>query len=103
MSRKVAVIGMGNVGAAVAHYIVACGFVDDLVLIDKNEAKVKADALDFYDAMPNLKNHTNIFVNDYSQLKDADVVVSALGHLRAFKSVKSLKRLKNPASMARWS
>lgn len=27
MSRKVAVIGMGNVGAAVAHYIVACGFV----------------------------------------------------------------------------
>lgn len=119
MSRKVAVIGMGNVGAAVAHYIVACGFVDDLVLIDKNEAKVKADALDFYDAMPNLKNHTNIFVNDYSQLKDADVVVSALGNiklqdnkdddrfaelpLRAFKSVKSLKRLKNPASMARWS
>ena len=82
MSRKVAVIGMGNVGAAVAHYIVACGFVDDLVLIDKNEAKVKADALDFYDAMPNLKNHTNIFVNDYSQLKDADVVVSALGNIK---------------------
>ena len=73
---------MGNVGAAVAHYIVACGFVDDLVLIDKNEAKVKADALDFYDAMPNLKNHTNIFVNDYSQLKDADVVVSALGNIK---------------------
>ena len=43
MSRKVAVIGMGNVGAAVTHYIVACGFVVDLGLIGKNEAKGKAD------------------------------------------------------------
>lgn len=82
MSRKVAVIGMGNVGAAVAHYIVANGFTDDLVLIDKNEAKVKADALDFYDAMPNLQNHTNIVVNDYSQLADTDVIVSALGNIK---------------------
>ena len=49
MTRKVGVIGMGNVGSTVAHYIVAMGFADDLVLIDENEAKVKADALDFED------------------------------------------------------
>ena len=46
MSRKVAVIGMGHVGSTVAHYIVANGFADDLVLIDSNEDKVNADALD---------------------------------------------------------
>ena len=39
MSRKVAVIGMGHVGSTVAHYIVANGFADDLVLIDSNEDK----------------------------------------------------------------
>ena len=82
MTRKVGVIGMGNVGSTVAHYIVAMGFADDLVLIDKNEAKVKADALDFEDAMANLPFHTNITVNDYSELKDADVIVSALGNIK---------------------
>ena len=82
MTRKVGVIGMGNVGSTVAHYIVAMGFADYLVLIDKNEAKVKADALDFEDAMANLPFHTNITVNDYSALKDADVIVSALGNIK---------------------
>ncbi|OYS54590.1 L-lactate dehydrogenase [Limosilactobacillus reuteri] len=82
MTRKVGVIGMGNEGSTVAHYIVAMGFADDLVLIDKNEAKVKADALDFEDAMANLPFHTNITVNDYSALKDADVIVSALGNIK---------------------
>ena len=82
MTRKVGVIGMGNVGSTVAHYIVAMGFADDLVQIDKNEAKVKADALDFEDAMANLPFHTNITVNDYSALKDADVIVSALGNIK---------------------
>lgn len=43
MSRKVAVIGMGHVGSTVAHYIVANGFADDLVLIDSNEDKVNAE------------------------------------------------------------
>lgn len=45
MTRKVAVIGMGHVGSTVAHYIVANGFADDLVLIDSNADKVNADAL----------------------------------------------------------
>lgn len=82
MSRKIAVIGMGHVGSTAAHYIVANGFADDLVLIDTNEDKVKADALDFEDAMPNLPYHTNIFVNDYSELKDTDVIISALGNIK---------------------
>ena len=68
MTRKVGVIGMGNVGSTVAHYIVAMGFADDLVLIDKNEAKVKADALDFEDAMANLPFHTNITVIEMEKI-----------------------------------
>lgn len=81
MTRKVAVIGMGNVGATVAHHLVTGGFVDDLVLIDPKEAKVIADAVDLEDALANLPAHTNITVNDYAALADADVVVSALGNI----------------------
>ncbi|HJE44786.1 L-lactate dehydrogenase [Levilactobacillus namurensis] len=82
MTRKIGIIGMGNVGAACAHYIVAGGFVDELVLIDQNLKKVQADALDFEDAMANLPYHTNIYVNDYHQLDDADVVISSVGHIK---------------------
>ena len=79
MTRKVAVVGMGHVGATVAHYLVSGGFTDDLALFDTNEAKVQADALDLRDAIANLPYHTNLTVNDVSQLRDCDVVVSALG------------------------
>ncbi|MGF2385342.1 L-lactate dehydrogenase [Lentilactobacillus otakiensis] len=82
MTRKIGVIGMGSVGSTVAHYIVSGGFADDLVLIDVNEKKVKADALDFEDAMANLPTHTNIAVNDYSELADADIIISAIGKLQ---------------------
>lgn len=81
MTRKIGIIGMGHVGQAVAQQVITNGYADDLVLIDKNEAKVGADALDFGDAMPNLTSHTNIIVNDYRALKDADVIISALGKI----------------------
>lgn len=82
MSRKVAIIGMGNVGAAVAHGLIAQGAFDDYVLIDTNEAKVKADALDFQDAAANLNHHANITVNSYETLADADIIISALGNIK---------------------
>ncbi|MDN6900914.1 L-lactate dehydrogenase [Oenococcus sicerae] len=81
MSRKLGIIGIGHVGSTVAHQVVATGLADDLVLIDTNEAKVTADALDFEDAMANLPYHTNVYVNDYAELKDADVIISALGKI----------------------
>ena len=82
MSRKAAIIGMGNVGAAVAHGLIAQGAFDDYVLIDTNEAKVKADALDFQDAAANLNHHANITVNSYEALADADIIISALGNIK---------------------
>ena len=82
MSRKVAIIGMGNVGAAVAHGLIAQGAFDDYVLINTNEAKVKADALDFQDAAANLNHHANITVNSYEALADADIIISALGNIK---------------------
>ncbi|MCT6892131.1 MAG: NAD(P)-binding domain-containing protein, partial [Lactobacillus sp.] len=77
MSNKIGVIGDGHVGSTVAQQLILTGLVDDLVMIDVNEAKVRADQLDFQDAMANLKHHTTITINDYSALKDADIVISA--------------------------
>ena len=82
MARKIGIIGMGNVGAAVAHGAIAQGLADSYVFIDINERKVEADAQDFKDAMANLANYANIVVNDYEALKDADVIISALGNIQ---------------------
>ena len=74
MARKIGIIGMGNVGAAI-HGAIAQGLADSYVFIDINERKVEADApQDFKDAMANLANYANIVVNDYEALKDANVV-----------------------------
>lgn len=81
MARKVGIIGIGHVGSTVAHGLIAQGTFDDYILIDTNEKKVMADAVDFTDAAANLNQHANIIVNDYEALADADVVISALGNI----------------------
>ncbi|KRL41065.1 L-lactate dehydrogenase [Liquorilactobacillus nagelii] len=81
MTRKIAVIGLGHVGTAISNYLIFSGATDELVLIDKNELKLNAEATDFADAAANLTSHTKIIVNDYAALADADVIVSALGNI----------------------
>ncbi|WP_278955878.1 L-lactate dehydrogenase [Lactobacillus apis] len=81
MSTKIGIIGDGHVGCTIAHELIISGLVDDLVMIDVNEGKVNADAVDFEDAMANLPYHTNIVVNDYDTLKDAEVLISTLGKI----------------------
>ena len=93
MTRTIAVIGVGNVGGAVAHQIVTSGMADDLILIDRREGKVEADALDFEDAQANLTHHTNIIVNDYQAVAHAEVVISAVGNI-------GLQSLDNPDRFA---
>ncbi|QBP18330.1 L-lactate dehydrogenase [Acetilactobacillus jinshanensis] len=92
MPRKIGVIGMGNVGTMVVQYLLTSGIVDDLVIFDKNKAKAHANALDIRDGLPNLPDHVNIQENDYSALKDADVVISTLGDLGAELHPKDPKR-----------
>ncbi len=84
MSRKVGIIGMGHVGSTVAHGLIAQGAFDDYVLIDINEKKVIADAVDFADSAANLNHHANITVNNYQALADADVVICAHGKIKLY-------------------
>ncbi|CAM4267922.1 L-lactate dehydrogenase [Weissella hellenica] len=81
MTRKVGIIGLGHVGAAIAHSLSAQGAVDEFVFIDIDEAKVTAEALDFEDAKANLEYNANYVVNDWDALADADVVISSVGKI----------------------
>ena len=49
--RTVGIIGMGHVGATVAYTLFTHSMVDELILIDKNEAKVNAEYNDLHDTL----------------------------------------------------
>lgn len=83
--RKIGIVGIGHVGATVAHIIIAQGLADELILVDKNTAKLAADELDFRDAASLLRNHVTVYAGTANDLADADLVISALGHIDLIK------------------
>lgn len=83
--RKIGIVGIGHVGATVAHIIIAQGLADELILVDKNTAKLAADELDFRDAASLLHNHVTVYAGTANDLADADLVISALGHIDLIK------------------
>ncbi len=74
ISRKVAVVGLGNVGLGTALTILNQGLTDELLLIDKNHDKAEGEAWDMANAIAFFPSHTKVRVADYSSIKDVDIV-----------------------------
>jgi len=72
---RIAVIGCGNVGTNTAYTIAARGLCDELVLIDYVKDKAIAEALDMKDAMAFFNSNMVIRQGDYSDCRDADIVI----------------------------
>lgn len=87
-SRKVGIIGLGNVGSHVAFSIVTRGICDELILIDEKDDKVKSEMLDLKDSLANLESNIIIKSQDYSELKDAEILVIAAGPLPRFEQTR---------------
>lgn len=72
---KLAIIGMGNVGCALAHHLTIGNLCDELVLIDRLQQKAWAEAEDLKHSLGFSENRMSIYAGDYSDCKDADIVV----------------------------
>lgn len=81
--RKVAIIGLGHVGATVAYTLFTHGIVDTLLLLDKNQAKVEAEYNDLRDTLARNDYHVNVLMQDWDKLKDMDIVVTSFGDIAA--------------------
>lgn len=81
--HKIGIIGLGHVGSTVAHILLMKGLVDELVLIDSNTKKTKAEYFDFNDSFARTENSAVIKIDDYNELKDADVLITAFGDVAA--------------------
>ena len=79
---KIAVIGAGNVGAT-AVYFMAEKNLADIVMVDIVPGMPQGKALDYRHTAPLRKFDVNIVgSNDFSEIKDADVVVMTAGIAR---------------------
>lgn len=80
MNNKVVLIGCGNVGMAYAYALVNQKvYVDNLVLIDINKDKALGEAMDLNHCQAYSPSKIKITVGDYSDCKDAKIVVIAAG------------------------
>ena len=78
--NKIVIIGCGNVGMSYAYALVnqKCN-VDELVLIDVNKEKAVGEAADLNHSIPYSPNNMTIKAGDYSDCKDATIVMIAAG------------------------
>lgn len=77
----VAVIGAGNVGAAVANSLVLLGVVDRIVLYNRRLARAQGEAWDIADGTPMHRSAEIVATDDWEDLGEADAVVLAVGTL----------------------
>lgn len=75
---RIAIIGVGAVGATTAYTLLLRRRMDELVLIDANKAKAIGDALDMNHGMPFLGN-TKIRAGDYEDCAEADIIIITAG------------------------
>ena len=78
VTNKVTIIGAGSVGATIAYTLVANGPVSEIVLIDVNEPKAKAEALDIRQATPFLTS-SKIYEGSYEDAVGSDIVIITSG------------------------
>lgn len=75
---KVGIIGSGLVGATSAYALVMTKAASEIVLIDANEKRARAEAADIRHAVP-FTHATDVYAGSYSDLKDATVIIIAAG------------------------
>ena len=80
MNNKVVIIGCGNVGMSYAYAIVnQRTYVNELILIDINKEKVEGEVMDLNHCLAYSPSKINITLGEYSDCKDAKIVVIAAG------------------------
>lgn len=78
-NRKVVLIGTGFVGMSMAYAMLNRGGINELVLIDVDKEKAIGEQMDLSHGMPYAPEKMKITAGDYSDCKDAAVVVITAG------------------------
>lgn len=77
--NKIVLVGTGAVGSSYAFALLNQGVSSELVLIDLNKDKSEGDAMDLNHGLSFAPSRLKIWFGDYSECKDADIVVLTAG------------------------
>ena len=78
MSTKIAIIGVGNVGATIAYALISQKLASELLLVDNNIDKCSGELLDLQDAAA-LMGATKVSVATLTQAGQADIIIISAG------------------------
>ena len=78
ITNKVAIVGIGNVGATLAYSLTLSGLATEIVLIDRNNHKAEGEAMDLMHTVP-LVRPTKIYAGDYKDTQGAAITVVTAG------------------------
>jgi L-lactate dehydrogenase len=76
--RKVAIVGTGQVGSTFAFALMISGLATSIILVDQATERAEGHAMDLNHSLPFVEP-SNIYVGDYSDCKDASIVVVTAG------------------------
>lgn len=77
--RKVVLVGTGFVGMSMAYSILNTGGLDEIVLIDIDKEKAIGEGMDLSHGLAYAPQKMKIIAGDYSDCKDANIVVITAG------------------------
>lgn len=80
-TRKIVIIGAGHVGSHAGYALLSQGLAEEIVYIDVDEEKARAQALDLFDSTVYLPKHAIVRAGDYSDAKNAQLLIVAAGPL----------------------
>lgn len=78
MSRKITIIGAGNVGATIAYTLSLDNIASELVLIDINKEKAQGEVMDIVQGT-SFRDPISVISGDYSDAADSDIVIITSG------------------------
>ena len=78
MSRKVTVIGAGNVGSTIAYTLSLGSIASQIVLIDINKDKAEGEVMDIVQGA-SFREPITVIAGDYEDARDSDIVIITSG------------------------
>lgn len=79
--KKVAIIGVGYVGAGIAYALMLKDIASEIVLIDSKADVANAEMLDIRHGISNM-GRAKVYCGDYSDISDCDLIVVTAGRNR---------------------
>ena len=78
-NRKIVLIGTGMVGMSYAYSLLNQTVCDELVLVDIDKKRAEGEAMDLNHGLAFSGSHMRIYAGEYSDCRDADIVVICAG------------------------